>query len=182
MLEKVRYKDYEKGINVEVFTDSYAYDRYLNIYLLSVTGHDSTVKAITSALVSGRELEILSDYPVYISTGFSQKYRILGTKLGNGLLHQVVLEDGFFRSYGNGYKLLLVGKEESAPDKVYHAVRKSCSVPMIPEWSDWLYGRIKEENGLEELMGTKKVLKLTIGEEELDTIISDGVESGEIKF
>ena len=46
---------------MDAFTDGYAYDDYSCLYLLSVAGRDSNVKAITSALVSGRAVDILSD-------------------------------------------------------------------------------------------------------------------------
>jgi len=81
-----------------------------------------------------------------------------------------------------GTKLLYIHKDELAPLIVYDTVKKGCSVPLIPEWSQWLYRRMKEENGIEELSGTAKVLKLTFGEEELDSMVSEGIRNGEIDF
>ena len=182
MLEKVIYKNYLSGIDVEVFTDGYAYDQYCNLYLLSVSGYDSSVKAISSALVSGKGIQILSEDPIDLETGFGQKYRIMGTKLGSGLLHQVMLDDGFFKSSQNGIKLLYIPQERQTPQIVYDTIKRSYAVPLIPAWSDWLYKRIKDEEGLEELSGTRKVLKLTIAEEKLDSLVSEGVRSGEISF
>jgi hypothetical protein len=183
MLEKVRYTDYYREIHVEAFTDDYAYDEYSSLYLLSVAGHDSSVKAITSALVSGRRIEILSRDIVSVGTEFGQKYRILTSKLPNALLHQVVAAEGFFKSRGDsGSKLLYIAEEKDTAPVLYEAIKNGYPVPLIPEWSEWLYEKIKEENGLEQLSGTKKVLKLNLNEEYLDSLISEGVKSGEIVF
>ena len=182
MLERVRYRDYCSGIEVNAYTNGYAYDQYFSVYLLSVAGYDSSVKAITSALVSGKTVEILSRNPLDLGTAFGQKCRVLGTKLGSGLLHQIVLDDGFFRSHDARSKLLYIHKDELAPLIVYDTIKRGCSVPLIPGWSQWLYRRMKEENGIEELSDTDKVLKLTFGEEELDSMVSEGIRNGEIDF
>lgn len=183
MLEKLRYRDYGKGLNVEAYTDGYSYDRYYNLYLLSTSGRDSAVKAISSALISGEEVEILSDYPVSLQTGFSRKYRTLSSKLGSGLLHQIVVDDGFFRSSStDGKELLLVDDEKNAHEIVYNAVERKYSVPMIPKWSKWLYRKMDEEDCIDRLHGTRKVLKLNASEEKLDSIISRGIRAKEIDF
>ncbi len=150
------------------------------MYLLSLAGNDSSVKAISSAVVSGRTIDILSEEPIYLEKGFGQKYRIFNSRLDSSLLHQLLLADSFFNLEGD--RLLYVGRGEDAPQILYRAVRESCSVPMIPEWSEWLYNKLKRENYLEELRGTRKVLKLSIEERELESIVSEGVKSGEISF
>ena len=182
MLEKVRYTDYAKEVDIESYTDGYAYDEYSNCYLMSVLGHDSSVKAITSALVSGRGVEILSDPSIELSKSYVDKYRILSSKLGNSLLHQIALADSFFGSSDNGHKLLYIDKEKNIPRTVYESIRKRYSVPLIPEWSDWLYKKIKEADGLEELSGTIKVLKLTADEDEISSLVSEGIKNREIVF
>ena len=183
MLQTVRYCDYSGGIDVQAYTDGYAYDNYSHLYLLSVAGYDSSVKAITSALVSGRKIDILTERsPLYVGGGFAQTYKILSTKLGSGLLHQIVLDDHFFKFSQKAHKLMYVDNDEHIPRIVYDAVKRSYPVPLIPEWSEWLYEKIKNGEGLEELGGTRKVLKLTINEQALDAIVSEGIKSGEINF
>lgn len=162
MLEKVRYADYLKKVEVEAYTDGYSYDRYSHLYLISIAGYEARVKAITSALVTGRDIEIVGKKSTTVDHDFSQKYRILGTRLGSGLLHQVVLAEGFFKSPNNGDRLLYIDEEINAAELVYHTVKKDYPVPLIPEWSEWFYRKIKQENCLEELSGTKKVLRLSL--------------------
>jgi hypothetical protein len=59
VLEKVRYVDYGKTVDVEAYTDGYAYDQYSHLYLMSIAGYEARVKAVTSAFVSGGEIEIM---------------------------------------------------------------------------------------------------------------------------
>lgn len=181
MLEKVRYRDYDSGIDVEALTDGYAYDEYSCLYLLSVAGHDSSVKAITSAVVTGRTVEILLDEPVTVGTSYRGKYRIMSSKLPSMLLHQVVAEEGFFKSHDRSESLLYVDEDNPAR-LVYEAIRAAYPAPLIPKWSGWLYQTLRKEGYVGELQGNKKVLRVGLDEGTLDLLISDGVSSGEISF
>jgi len=181
MLEKVRFQDYGNGIDVEALTDGYAYDEYSCLYLLSVAGRDSNVKAITSAAVSGRTVEIHSKEIVGLHSPFASHYRILSTKLPGAMLHQAVVEEGFFRSPDKSKNLLYVDGANPAR-LVYEAVRTAYPVPLIPEWSGWLYERLRQEGHVHELQGTKMVLALTLDEEVLDSLVSEAVSNGEISF
>jgi hypothetical protein len=181
MLEKVRFKDYGNGIDVEAFTDGYAYDEYSCLYLLSVAGHDSSVKAITSAVVSGRSIEVGSKKAIELHTPYSARYRIISSKLPSALLHQVVAEEGFFGSPDRQENLLYVDSENPAR-LVYEAVRTGYPVPLIPKWSGWLYRKLKREGCVRDLQGTRKVFRLSVDEETLDSLISEGVSNGEISF
>jgi hypothetical protein len=181
MLEKVRFRDSGKGLDVEAYTDGYAYDEYSCLYLLSVGGHDSNVKAITSAVVSGRNVEILSKPAVELWASYGQRFRVLSARLPDAALHQIVAEDGFFRSAGIPENLLYV--DEQCPARlVYETIRSGYPVPLVPGWSDWLYQSLKRKGYLSELRGTRKVLRLSVSEETLDPMISEGVSSGEISF
>jgi len=181
MLEKVRYVDYSNCSDVEAFTDGYSYDDYSCLYLLSVAGRDSSVKAITSALVTGGRVEILADPVVEAWAPYGERYRILSTKLPDAVLHQIVLAAGFFKSQDARQRLLYVDEQDPA-GVVYEAVSRGFPVPMIPDWSEWLYDRLRQEGYLDELRGTRRVLRLRVSEESLDALISEGVRSGEISF
>jgi len=182
MLERVRYSDYYNGINVEAFTDGYAFDDYSCLYLLSAAGYEGSVRAITSALVSGRAIEILSGKTVEAYPVFGQKYRILSTRILPGLLHQIVLVDGLLKPTDDREKLIYMDKEKNPAEAVYEAVRDGYPVPMITEWSDWLYERLNEKGYLERLHGNRKILKLILDEDVLDSMVSEGVRNGEISF
>jgi hypothetical protein len=181
MLARVRYRDPDRGVGVEAFSDGYAFDDYSCLYLLSVAGRENCVKAITSAVVSSRMIEILADTPVEVSAGFGRHYRILSTRLPDALLHQVLAEEGFFpNAHRPGVCLYTDGADPAR--LVYDAVNRGYPVPMIPEWSEWLYASLKRKGHLEELRGNRKVLRLSATEEALDTMISEGMQGGEISF
>jgi hypothetical protein len=181
-MDKVRYVDYVNGQDVEVFTDGYAHDEYNTIYLLSVCGQDSAVKAITSALVSFKSVEIIAhDDEVNVDTGYNNKYKILTTKLECGQLHQILLSETFFNNE-SGEKLIYVEEGTDIIKAVYNQINETYPVPLISEWSQWLYQRIKEAGAITELKGNIKILKLNVTEKGLDELISDGIKSGEISF
>jgi hypothetical protein len=181
MLQKLRYHDYYKGIHVECYTDGYAYTEYDELYLLSVVGYDSAVKAITAAAVSGREIEIITDYTITFYASRYEKYRILSAKLPSGLLHQIVAAESFFTQEGMS-KLIYVTEPQNKPEVVFQKIQQSYAVPAIPEWSEWLYNKLTEDGYVEELEGTIKVLKLDVHEKALDELISEGVKNKEITF
>ena len=58
MIEKISMYDHAKGIDIEAFTDGYSIDEYGYLYLMSILGHDSAVKAISSGIVSLKDITI----------------------------------------------------------------------------------------------------------------------------
>lgn len=181
MLQKIRHYDHDKGIHVECYTDGYAYNDYNELYLASVVGLDSAVKAVTAAAVTGKEIEIIEDCTISVFANRYEKYRILSTKLPSGLLHQIVAAEGFFTQEGAS-KILYVAEEQSVEEVVYRKLQQNFTVPAIPEWAAWLYQKLVEKCWVEELKGTIKVLKLNVREEELDQLISQGIKNKEITF
>jgi hypothetical protein len=181
MLQKLRYQDYYKGIHIECYTDGYAYTEYDELYLLSVLGYDSAVKGITSAAVSGREIQIITDFVITIYASRSERYRILNAKLRSGLLHQIVAAESFFTQEGMT-KIIHVTQEQNIPEIVYQKIQQTYSVPLLLEWSDWLYKKVLQKGWVERLEGTVNVLKLDLHEKALDELISEGVKNQEIMF
>lgn len=180
MIEKARYEDLERGIAVEAFTDGYVYDEHGHAYLLSAAGRESSVKAISSAIISGLEVEVMSKPAIAIRKRYGESYRVMSGRLPSGILQQLVVSERFFDGHEYGEELIYVPSGEQPATVVYHTVRGSYPVPLIPEWSAWLYERLVEEGGLRELLGTHRVLGLTTDEEMLDALVSEGVQEGEI--
>lgn len=182
MLQKVRHYDCYRGIHIECYTDGYAYNEYSDLYLLSVVGHDSAVKGMTAAVVSGKEMEIFAgDSVMSVYASRYEKYRIISTKLPSGLLHQIVAAESFFTEEGMS-KILYMTEGQSTEEVVYHKIQQSYTVPAIPEWAEWIYDKITDSGWVEELKGTIQVLKLGVHEKELDKLVSEGVKDREISF
>jgi hypothetical protein len=182
MLERVRYLDEQKGIGVDAFTDGYAYDDYHRVYLLSAAGRESNVKAITSAVTCGQQVDIVGRQTVTVTKAYGEKYRVLGTRLPSGMIHQVMLSEGFLETAGANGKLIYVGEGQDVRTAVYEAVRTGFAVPLVPGWSEWLYDRLRESDAVTELAGTRRVVRLSASEDVLDELVSEGVRSGEIRF
>lgn len=182
MLQKIRHYDYYRGIHIEAYTDGYSYNEFNELYLLSVVGHDSAVKGITAAAVSGKEIEAFEgDYVISVYASRNEKYRILSTKLPSGLLHQIVAAESFFTEEGMS-KIIYAAEGQSIEDVVYHKIQQSYTVPAIPEWAEWVYDKITDNGWVEELKGTIKVLTLNVHEKQLDELVSEGIKSKEISF
>ena len=182
MLQKIRHYDHFRGIHIECYTDGHAYNEYNELYLLSVVGHDSAVKGITAAAVSGKEIEVFAgDYVISVYASRNEKYRILSTKLQSGLLHQIVAAESFFTQEGMS-KILYAAEGQSIEEVVYHKIQQSYTVPAIPEWADWIYDKLTDNGWVEELKGTVKVLKLNVHEKQLDELVSEGIKNRDISF
>jgi len=181
MLERIRFRDYDKGLDVKAFTDGYAYDEYSSPYLLSLAGRDSNVKALSSAVISGEAVEITSDRIIELRPSYARKYKILSGRLPGGLLHQMVVEEGFFGSAERPRRLLHVDGKDAA-GLVFEAVRSGYPIPVVPEWSAWLYSTLQSKGHIRQLSGTQNVLELTVDEDILDFLVEEGVSSGEISF
>lgn len=181
-MDTIRYMDYERGLSVEAYCDAYVYDEYRTIYLLSVCGQDSAVKAITSALVSFKSVEICNkNNVVTVDTGYNNNYKILTTKLECGQLHQLLLIETFFNNESEE-KLIYVEEGTDIIKTVYNQINRTYPVPLIPKWSEWLYHKIRECEAIEALKGNIRIIKLRVTEKELDELISNGIRSGEINF
>ncbi len=183
MLEKVQYCNYHRNILVEAYTDAFVFDRYKQVVLLSLVGQDSAVKSISSAMVSGRELQISQrEGNITIEADRNTHYRILSSKLPSGLLHQLVVAEDFLKSENSGRKLIFIPAGTSPAEAVFHHLQQTFAITAIPEWSSWLYERLKEQELIEELEGTVQAVRLWVHEKALDELISEGVRKKEIRF
>ena len=179
MLEKIRHYDYQRGIQIECYTDGYVYNEYDEFYLVSVVGFDSAAKAISSAAVSFKEIQILTDPIITLYASRNEKYRILTTKLTSGLLHQIVACQSFFTEEGTT-KIIHIPDGMNISQTVYKKIQQSYTIPVIPEWAEWLHRKITENELLKELKGTLKAYQLSTHERQLDNLISEGIRNKEI--
>ena len=180
-LLKVRHWDYNRGTHIQAFTDGFAHDESQCLCLLSVAGPDSAVKGITSAITTGREIEILADPTIKLRPSYWQKYRVFSAKLPSGFLHRIVALEGFFKSEGSE-RFLLVGPDQSPADLAFQLVQKDIATPLLPAWRQWLFEQLQEDEAIQELPGNLKVLQLCIDKSRLDALVSEGERSGEIQF
>lgn len=180
-LWKVRLYDDNKGIGIEASANAYVHDKERYLCLLSVVGPESAVKGITSAVSTGRSLEIFADETLELHASWFARYRILSARLRCGVLHQILAQEGFFAAQENN-RLLLVPPGQLPEDLAFHVLDGMAGTPLIPEWKTWLLERLKAEGHIEELQGTLRAFKLQIHEAALDALVSEAVGQGELSF
>ena len=177
----VRHYDWNRGINILAHGDGYVHDAEGCLCLLSLAGPDSAGKGISSAIATGREIEILADSPLTLQPSWWGKYRILSARLPSGHLHQIVALEGFFGAGERG-KLFLVEPEQSPAELAFPAIHKAVGTPLIPAWKDWLFARLTQEESIKELPGTLRAFHLQVSDAALDALVSDAVRSGALSF
>ena len=130
-LWKVRLYDDTKGIGIEASANAYVHDKERYLCLLSVAGPESAVKGITSAVSTGRSLEIFAEETLELHSSWFARYRILSAKLRSGVLHQILAQEGFFAAQENN-RLLLVPPGQSPEDLAFHFLDGMVGTPLIP--------------------------------------------------
>jgi hypothetical protein len=182
MIERISMYDYAKGIDIEAYTDGYSYDEYGYLHLVSILGHDSAVKAISSGIVSQKDVTIQqgNNWAGYAAM-YGEKYRIFGARLDSGLLHQIVAIDALFNSVNNSIGLIYIGTSKEITTVIFNTIKKNLGTPLLPEWKDFIR-QIQKEELMKGMHGTVKIVQLSLTEKELDSIISEGIKQRSIRF
>ena len=178
MLDTISHYDVCKSLSVQAFTDSFVYDCFDNLFLVSITGIDSTVKAISGALVEKRDISIDTQNLWRLSLSRSHKYKIFSVKLSCGALHRLVCSEELIK----GKTMIYVPDDLRQHIALYDKVASNFAVPMLKKWSYWLYKKLKDDNAITELSGRPKILQYDFSESYLDELISTGVKNKEISF
>jgi len=182
-MHKISMFDHYKAIGIKAYTDGYSYDQYGYIYLVSILGPDSSVKGLSSAIVSLRDvtIDLDDDYEVSVCAMPGEKYRILSARLDCGLLHQIVVMESLISQKANT-KLVYIGDEKETSNTIFNMIKKNFGTPLLPEWKDWLIRQIKNEELIDVMQGNIQLARVNIKEKQLDSIISDGVRAKRIGF
>ena len=183
MIEKISMYDHAKGIEIEAFTDGYSHDEYGYLHLMSILGHDSAVKAISSGIVSQKDVTIQQEgtWRSYAAM-YGEKYRIFGARLDSGLLHQIVAIDALFNQANNSIGLIYIGTSKDITTVIFNTIKKSLGTPLLPEWKDWLIRQVQKEELMKVMQGNVQIVRFSLTEKELDSIISEGVKQRSVRF
>ncbi len=164
-------------ISMRAYCDRYAVSNQNNIlYLLSISGPDSAVRGIIAAIQTGESISIRGDGEAINCRKGISPLRSFTTKLQyENLTHGVCVDTSLWEMN----KEILILKND--PETVYHILHKYFSITAIPEWKNWIHKKLQEYIAPLRCYGMEAFL-LTITEEEIDTIISAGCRTGELKF
>ena len=183
MIEKLSMYDPLKGFDVQAFTDGYAFDEYGYLYLISILGHDSAVKAVSAGIVTLKDIMILQEGTWKSCTAmYEEKYRILSARLTSGLLHQIVAMDALLNQGDTKGGLIYIGDTRDIKKIIFHTIKKTLGTPLLTEWKDWLIREIQKEGLIEVIEGNVPIAKLTLTEKQLDSLISEGIKQKRIRF
>jgi hypothetical protein len=73
---------------------------------------------------------------------------------------------------------------EPTPERIFALLSSRFVAPALPEWTDWIVSRLKEDGKFADLEAAGNVsgCLIRLSEGELDELISKGVSSGALKF
>jgi hypothetical protein len=120
MLNSVVFEEGWRDIKVSAYVDQYAYDPANRALLfMSVAGNEQAVKAISSAIVSCKEVSIgqEEDSEEFMRGHPASRYRIMSAKLFGGALHQLVADARFFIN-SDGQSRLVIIPEDAQPHEI----------------------------------------------------------------
>lgn len=157
---------------------------WASVYLLSVAGPDSAVRAVASALCEHRSLLLrfpsrrVNAYPA------SGGWRLFVGNAGQAA-HAVCVHESVF-SWCNGSRVV-VSWDGSAEEALWSLLASESPVPVRREWARWLLSEAerREEVGGLVVFGRARVAALRVGEnflKELGQVVSRGVRCGRLWF
>lgn len=185
MLHPVVFEEYSRGIRISAYTDLYAYDpENASLVFISLAGTDQAVKAVSSAIIGGRTVSIMSvtnmEIPV---TGHPEShFRVLSTKLSCGAVHQLVVDMRFFGNEHSESRLIIIPQADDVSKVVYSLVLAHMASPLIPEWSTWICRQLSHQDLMRQMEGTLKVIEVSLSKSTVDEIISKGVRTRRIRL
>ena len=182
MLQKISMINYSRGISVRAYTDGYSHDESGFICLVSILGPDSSVKGLSSGIVTSRDvtIETNDDYGIELCAMPGEKYRILSARLNSGLLHQIITMESLLNRADT--KLIYVGDKEDPGQAIFSMIRRNFGTPLLPAWKNFLVRQIQKEGMAEVMEGTVRVAKIDLDEHRLDEIVGNGIRNRSIGF
>lgn len=185
MLDTVVFEECWRNIKVSAYTDLYAFDPEGGAVLfISMAGNEQAVKAISSAIVACKAIEIKSEgKPEHLLHGHpAARYRIMSTKLAGGSLHQMVVDAKFYPNSNTQSRLVAIPTDMQTHEAIYSQVLAPLASPLIPAWTQWVCDRLQQIDQLREMAGTSRVVEVIVDERSIDGIVSEGIRMGEINF
>ena len=207
-MRTITLKTYGDTSDVEALTDAYA-DDYGGLFMLSLFGNDSVVKAMSGHILDNNGKRSRSRWSyngLYVMTGDEDRdhfvhtnprahYRVTTQKIQTGLTHQLIVDTRFFEATEKDpTRLVCVKPNEDPAAALWDVILKHVASPMLPEWSEAVYqvllnnrrryggekdGYVRQYDAYPE---GSKMLLVSLVEEQLDAIISSLVQGGKLTW
>lgn len=185
MLDLVVFENFWQNIKVSAYTDRYGYDPENEALLfISLAGNEQAVKAISSAIIACKTVVIRREgqSELLLHGHPTSRYRIMSTKLSGGSLHQIVADSRFYGNSDGQSRLIVIPDDTQPYERVYSQVLASSGSPVIPEWSQWIYDRLRQMGRIREMAGSLKVIEVSVDDHIVDELVSEGIRMGQIYF
>ena len=182
-----------------VYATQVTYDPYSNDLLyMSVVGYKTIIDKINDVIIKSRESVGIRARGFYCSKARNAQYTMDTRKNENSDLvhaniyikdyHKMDINTEEFTVYMFGYENDPF-KIDKMKDLLYDKLYKYSSVPMIPEWKEYIYNNLQDERCLRTattllMQGQREVevTKYVGNQEQLKRIISEGLSNGSISI
>lgn len=150
------------------------------LVFLSVLGPHSAVRGILAAAVTQREIRCDSLPGGYSALGDGGRIMTHALTKESRIVHGIFLGPEFSTAPDRtGDRAVL----DPTPDKVVEVLKRTFPVPALPEWNGWIYDALKKADLVQPLTGKGATgCLVSVWEDRLDQIISQGVKTGAIRF
>ena len=182
-----------------VYATQLTYDLYTNdLIYMSVVGYKTIIDKINDVLIKSREAVGIRARGTYCSKGRNTQYTMDTRKNENSdLVHANIYIKDYHKMGANTEEFTLYMyvyendpfKIDKLKDLLYDKLYKYSSVPIIPEWKEYIYNSLQEERCLRNattllMQGQREVevTKYVGNQEQLKRIISDGLSNRNISI
>ena len=160
---------------------------HLTLYFLSIAGPQEAVRAIGSSAINGQIIDIYSDhdsntYRIEKEKSYHVDYRRLPSSFGHALIYPKASLPNTDTDQNNTFLFFYrPGKNIPFLHLFFKHLNSRCEVPLLPEWTPWLFNKFKQKEWLTELRtvtGIYKGFRVDLNPDELFEAISQNIQEG----
>ncbi len=201
-LWELTYKDIDKDIRLSVYADTLAYDCENGRRLLAAVrfgGYPEQVRAMADVIYGGGEVCLDCDGTRLFFQGLPKRYRWLFTNDGLYMEATLVLENDLQQVEENDqesaagkaplWRTAYLYCEKDSAERLFEQIDATVSVPLIPEFRDYVIAEMEQRNYLAKLEMVSScaqfdVWKLLLSKDEQNIIeiVEHGLETGQISI
>jgi len=174
------FHDPTRGLSVSAFCDRFLYlgnESFGTIMLLSVAGPHSAVKAMLAAAATGYSIGTDAVPKAHFTGSREGGGRILTAPLAGGIVHGLYIGPMLLERESPRFAML-----GDSPAAIFRELARRFTLPALPEWAAWLAKKLADKGKIRALRGFgASGIEVSLTEADLDTFVSEGVRTGEIK-
>ena len=163
-LWELTYKDINKAIHLSVYADTLAYDTENGRRLLAAVrfgGYPEQVRAMADAIYGGGQVCLSYNGSPFYFQGLARRYRKFFTNDGLYMEATLVLENELQQAENSKkekagtkkelWRAVYIYCEKDSDERLFEELDATISVPLIPEFREYILRGLKELNYLTKL-------------------------------